>query len=245
MRAADGHLLCQALTLAPLQPTTPHGRTPTLGRPLTHLASVRAVLTDAGEMRSAGAMAIIMGIAGAAAAAPSAPAAGPFALQLRPQFRFAWNISADGILHADMSTNETGWLGFGLSPTAFLTFHGMNHADMVVATWAPSGACRVEDYYNPSDFEKAPQLDTALSGTDDVLSYACSHEDGWTHARWSRRLSTGDLSADWNVTQGWNHIILAAPAGERELAYHGAKSTAVCEIDFFKGLVKKECAIFW
>ena len=54
-----------------------------------------------------------------------AQAAGPFSLQLRPQYTFSWNVSAAGVLHADMSTNESGWIGFGLSPTSFFTFHGM------------------------------------------------------------------------------------------------------------------------
>jgi hypothetical protein len=29
-------------------------------------------------------------------------------------------------------------MGFGLSPTAYLTFHGMNNADIVVASWNSS-----------------------------------------------------------------------------------------------------------
>jgi hypothetical protein len=106
--------------------------------------------------------------------------AGPFSLLLRPQFRFSWNITG-GVMHGDMSTNESGWLGWGLSPTSFLTFHGMNHADIVVASWATTAGaggapCIVEDFFNDSDFEGAPKLDVELGGTDDVLSYSCSAE---------------------------------------------------------------------
>ena len=49
--------------------------------------------------------------------------AGPFSIQLRPEFNFSWTI-ADGLIHANMASNTSSWLGFGLSPTSFLTFHG-------------------------------------------------------------------------------------------------------------------------
>ena len=58
--------------------------------------------------------------------------AGPFSVQLRPEYRLTWQIEG-GAINVTMSTNSSGWLGFGLSPTAFLTFHGMNNADIVTA----------------------------------------------------------------------------------------------------------------
>ena len=74
---------------------------------------------------------------------------------------------ADGRISATMTSNTSSWLGFGLSPTAFLTFHGvftrlahastflqgccadagMNHADIIVGSFPATGngtSCAVE-----------------------------------------------------------------------------------------------------
>ena len=98
--------------------------------------------------------------------------------------------------------------------------------------------------YNDNDFEVTPKLDQALGGTDDVTNASCARVDGWTHARWSRRLATGDYKADWNITSGFNHVILAY-GSSGEFAYHGAHSTAVCELSFHLGKLKAPCKVFW
>jgi hypothetical protein len=91
-----------------------------------------------------------------AVASSATPLFGPFSLALRPSYHLAWSIDADvtglsmGILNVTMRTNTTGWLGLGLSPTSFLTFHGMNHADIVVGSWGGGSAetCSVVDMFN-------------------------------------------------------------------------------------------------
>ena len=40
----------------------------------------------------------------------------------------------------------------------------MNHADIVVGSWDDNATCSVEDYFNDSDFEKYPRLDTSIGG---------------------------------------------------------------------------------
>ena len=172
-----------------------------------------------------------------------------FSISLRPDFRLSWTIHEDaGTIDATMSTNSSGWLGFGLSPSSFFTFHGMNHADIVAASWpahkSPGQGCTISDMYNDNDFEVTPKLDQALGGTDDVTNASCARVDGWTHARWSRRLATGDFKADWNITSGFNHVILAY-GSSGELAYHGPHNTAVCELSFHLGKLKAPCKVFW
>lgn len=174
-----------------------------------------------------------------------------FLVALRPDFRLRWTIrEADRAIDVTMSTNASGWIGFGLSPSSFIGFHGMNHADIVAASWPayqrePGRGCTVTDYYNDNDFEVKPKLDVELGGTDDVRNASCSRVDGWTSARWSRRLATADTRADWNVSRGFNHVILAYGGSTGEFSYHGPRNTAVCELNFFNGSLAKPCTIFW
>ena len=170
---------------------------------------------------------------------------GPFSLLLRPEFRLSWHINTSAAtIHATMGTNASGWTGFGLSPTSFLSFHGMNHADIIVASSNSSSTCTVGDYFNDGDFEGRPALDVEIGGTDDVLSHSCARADGWSTASWSRKLATGDRR-DWNITHsGFLHVIIAHGASQ-EFGYHGSQTTGVCELDFWTGELKKPCLIFW
>ena len=83
----------------------------------------------------------------------------------------------------------------------------MNHADIVVASIV-NGTCNVDDYFNDSNFEGQPKLDTDLGGRNDVLSHSCSFQTGLSEATFSRKISTGD-SKDWPVDKGFQHIIIA------------------------------------
>jgi hypothetical protein len=178
------------------------------------------------------------------ASANSIAAVGPFSLALRPNYHLDWEISSDGVLNATMSTNTSNWLGFGLSPTAFLTFHGMNHADIIVASWNSSTAtCNVEDMFNDSNFEGMPKRDTDIGGTDDVLGFSCAVENGWTKATFTRKLQTGD-KRDWEIKDSFNHVIIAHGASP-SFAYHGTNSTGTCKVNFFDGTLKEPCKIFW
>ena len=187
------------------------------------------------------------------ATAATTPDAGPFSLTLRPSYRLAWEIRG-GILNATMSSNASSWIGFGLSPTPFLKFHGMNHADIVVASWNGTGtSCTVRDYFNPSDFEGAPKLDVDIGGTDDILSFGCAAaagSGGWSSASWSRRLTTADTAHDWPVADdastGYAHVIIAhGQKGERALAYHGFGSTGTCKLRLWNGTLVEPCKVFW
>jgi hypothetical protein len=90
--------------------------------------------------------------------------------------------------------------------------------------YVTSGApCSVEDYFNDSDFEGTPKLDTSIEGSgmvvvcararwwdvssfvpcvllDDILSFSCSAVGNWTSASFTRKLSTGD-KRDWGFDQ--------------------------------------------
>ena len=115
----------------------------------------------------------------------SSPIAGPFTLQLRLEYSLEWEISADSVIHATMSTNATAWIGFGLSPSSFLTFHGMNHADIITASWSDAagmGKCSVDDCFNDSNFEKEPKRDIDIGGSDDVVDFSCNVTDGFRSA---------------------------------------------------------------
>merc|ERR1712113_631777 len=149
---------------------------------------------------------------------------------------------------ATMSTNTSSWLGFGLSPKSFLTFHGMNTADIIAATWDESGsgidACTVTDMFNPSNFEGYPKRDTDINGTQDVTSHGCSVINGWTHASWSRALSTGD-TRDWDIKDiGFSRIILAH-GKSKQFGYHGFGNTGTCKLGLFTGALKEPCKVFW
>ena len=176
---------------------------------------------------------------------------GPFSLQLRPEYRLTWSINmSSSVLRMTMATNTSSWLGFGLSPTAFLTFHGMNHADIVVATFSP---CQVRDYFVNSNFEVPPSLDTSLGGHDDVLSYECNYrtqqlfDAGWTSATFERKLCTGDNATDWQVKEGVSRVIIAhgKPGEARVLSYHGFGATATCKLNLFNGTLSEPCKVFW
>jgi hypothetical protein len=171
--------------------------------------------------------------------------AGPFSLVLRPSYHLDWEISPDGVLNATMSTNTSNWLGFGLSPTAFLTFHGMNNADIVVASWnsSESAKCDVEDMFNDSNFEGAPKRDVDIGGTDDVLGFSCAVVQGWTKATFTRKLLTGD-KRDWEIKDGYNHVIIAH-GKSRSFGYHGKNSTGTCKVNFFDGTLQEPCKVFW
>eukprot|EP00666_Eupelagonemidae_sp_cell4sb_P012723 gene12723-21947_t len=138
----------------------------------------------------------------------------------------------------------------------------MNHADIVVARWndTAQGDCVVEDQFNDGDFEGKPARDvdrdcrssmnglgtTApadIGGRDDFVDVSCARADGWARSGWSRKLSTGD-ARDWNITTGWNHVIIAHGQGP-EYAYHGFGTTGTCVLDFYAGALKQPCKVFW
>ena len=88
----------------------------------------------------------------------------------------------------------------------------------------PDAADASADLFNDSNFEGTPQLDTAIGGSNDVLSSSCTQQDGHTSVSWSRSLSTGD-KRDWNITTGFIPFHrLRTPSALPDLTGHRLRS---------------------
>eukprot|EP01120_Amphizonella_sp_Union-15-10_P003427 TRINITY_DN13845_c0_g1_i1.p1 TRINITY_DN13845_c0_g1~~TRINITY_DN13845_c0_g1_i1.p1 ORF type:complete len:206 (-),score=42.83 TRINITY_DN13845_c0_g1_i1:137-754(-) len=152
--------------------------------------------------------------------------------QLSPAYKIAWTIVED-IFSVNIDVNALAWVGFGwhsenADPN---TEYGMINADTVVAVFSPNGQGTVVDYWSTNFVP--PQPDTQLGGVNNILSYVATQDTiaKTSHVEFKRKLVTGDLKTDWNVTNSVRNVIWAYGTGQ-QFTYHGS-FRGVKAINFF------------
>ncbi len=116
-------------------------------------------------------------------------------------FSLYWSIEGEHIRMA-MKGKTTGWVSLGMEPT-----RKMKDADMIIGWVDENGISSVLDCYSTGDYGPHPP-DTTLGGTDDILDFGGTENDGWTIIEFERLLDTGDakdraIRSDGSLTVIW------------------------------------------
>ncbi|UCG55419.1 MAG: hypothetical protein JSV32_04250, partial [Dehalococcoidia bacterium] len=110
---------------------------------------------------------------------------------------FWW--SDDQYIYIGIRAETTGFVAVGIQPGS-----RMKNADMVFG-FVKNGETNVYDMFSTGDFGPH-QPDVKLGGTNDILEFACSEQDGFTTIEFKRPLDTGD-DYDKPLSKGINKII--------------------------------------
>jgi len=174
-------------------------------------------------------LSIIVFIVGACAKPSPAPAPSPTPLPTMPQPIEIW--SADGIIkareyssnvqHGDYqlfwwSDEQHVYIGIKVKTTGFVAVgiqpgSKMKDADMVLG-FVKNGETNIYDMFSTGDFGPH-QPDIELGGTNDILEFAGSEQDGFTIVEFKRSLNTGD-DYDKTLFKGTNKIIWSYGSGD-------------------------------
>lgn len=99
-------------------------------------------------------------------------------------FEVYWRNDAQ-YLYTAMKAKTLGWIAIGFEPADW-----MKDADIVLG-YVHGGNVTVQDEYSTGNY--GPHVpDTELGGTDDILEYSGSVENGYTIIELKRKMNTGD-----------------------------------------------------
>lgn len=118
------------------------------------------------------------------------------------EFRIYWTIYGDTISMAIVGETQ-GWLSVGFEPS-----QDMKDADMIIGSVDADGNVHVVDAYSTGAFGPHPP-DVELGGTNDILNYGGSENDGRTIIEFERKLVTGDEYDNVIPMEGKLNIIWA------------------------------------
>jgi hypothetical protein len=116
------------------------------------------------------------------------------------RFTLAWTIAGDKIYFA-MAAQTNGWVAVGLDPIVVA-----DNADLLFGWVDGQGRPSMVDAYSLGAYGPFPP-DTKLGGTDDILQYAGTEQEGVTTLEFSRLLNTGDQYDSTISPRGGNKII--------------------------------------
>eukprot|EP01124_Arcella_intermedia_P027227 TRINITY_DN5282_c0_g1_i2.p1 TRINITY_DN5282_c0_g1~~TRINITY_DN5282_c0_g1_i2.p1 ORF type:complete len:2610 (-),score=495.17 TRINITY_DN5282_c0_g1_i2:50-7645(-) len=119
----------------------------------------------------------------------SFPATYSHSIDLSPYYSLHWEpvtLDNDAAVAIKMINSKAGWIGIGFEADD----EGMTNCDMVIGTLSPGGVVSVQDYFSTGLLP--PQLDTSLSGTDDVIGRSSRTEDGGVVVEFVRKLHSTD-----------------------------------------------------
>lgn len=123
--------------------------------------------------------------------------------------------SDEQYVYIGISAKTSGWVAVGFQPG-----RRMKDADMVFG-FVEDGETTVYDLFSTGDFGPHP-LDTELGGTDDILKFGGSEEEGVTTIEFKRALDTGD-EYDKPLSQGINKIIWAYGSDDKLALKHARR----------------------
>lgn len=112
---------------------------------------------------------------------------------------FVYWWSDDQNVYIGIRAKTLGYVAFGIQPGS-----RMKDADMVFG-FVKDGNVTVLDLFSTGDFGPHPE-DTQLGGTNNIIEYGGSENDGFTIIEFKRELSTGD-EYDIPIIKGLNKII--------------------------------------
>lgn len=96
-----------------------------------------------------------------------------------------WRVDGE-IISMAIEGKTNGWVAIGFEPKKI-----MKDADMIFGWVTSEGAVIVEDTYSENETGPHPP-DTELGGTDDILEFGGSENNGWTLIEFKRLLDTDD-----------------------------------------------------
>lgn len=113
-------------------------------------------------------------------------------------YQVSWR-SDDKYVYLGIKARTGGFVAIGIQPGA-----RMKNADMVLA-YVRNGEVVIHDMFSTGDF--GPHLDdTELGGSNDIIEYGGTEENGFTVIEFKRALDTGD-KYDIPLSAGINKII--------------------------------------
>jgi hypothetical protein len=113
-------------------------------------------------------------------------------------YEIYWD-SDDQYVYIGLRARTDGFVAVGIQPGS-----RMKDADMIFG-FVSNGEATVFDMFSTGDFGPHPP-DTELGGTDDILDFGGSEEDGFTTIEFQRALDTGD-EYDLPLSKGTHQII--------------------------------------
>ncbi|MEE9192697.1 MAG: DOMON domain-containing protein [Candidatus Aerophobetes bacterium] len=99
-------------------------------------------------------------------------------------FNISWKNDRE-FLYMALKAKTIGWIAIGFEPTS-----RMKDADMIFG-WVEDGQTTLLDLYSTGSTGPHPP-DLELGGTDDILEFEGSEEDGYTTIEFKRKMDTGD-----------------------------------------------------
>lgn len=115
------------------------------------------------------------------------------------EYELFW-AADESYFYAAMRAATTGWVALGIEPSA-----GMKDADMIMGL-VRGGNVEVYDLFSTGRFGPHPP-DTELGGSNDILEYGGSEQDGSTVVEFKRPLDTSD-EYDHALARGERYRIL-------------------------------------
>jgi|GEM_PF-1659050 len=100
------------------------------------------------------------------------------------RFTISWKNDHE-FLYMALKAETIGWLAIGFEPTS-----RMKDADMVFG-WVEDGQATLLDLYSTGSTGPHPP-DEELGGTNDIIDFEGSEEDGYTIIEFKRKMDTGD-----------------------------------------------------
>ena len=115
-----------------------------------------------------------------------------------------------------LKVKTTGWVSLGIKPTS-----RMKDADMVFG-FVKNGNVTVTDHFSTGNFGPHSP-DTELGGTEDILEFGGSEEEGYTIIEFKRALTTGDKYDNELSKAETNSIIWAYGSTDNPAQKHAAR----------------------
>jgi hypothetical protein len=135
-------------------------------------------------------------------------------------------MNDEDALCAAIVSETSGWVAVGLDPET-----RMQGANFVLG-YVADGATVIQDMFGnrPAGPDSHP-ADEQLGGTDDILAFGGSEQDGLTTIEFCIPLDSGD-EYDKPLVSGTSYpIILAFGAGDDPNSYHSARGYAEISLD--------------
>jgi hypothetical protein len=137
-------------------------------------------------------------------------------------FKVHWTLSGDSITFG-LEAKTTGWVSIGFGSSV------MSGADMVIGWVDSQGSVTVIDSYTQEGSRQHP-ADTNQGGTDDILEFGGSENNGWTRIEFKRLLATGD-NKDQNIpNDGKIEIIWATGNGDNFNDQHNQRGAGTINL---------------
>ena len=133
-----------------------------------------------------------------------------------------WSVVGNTI-YFGLHSPGAGWLAMGLAPDGPM----MRGADIVMG-YIKDGQAFVEDHFG--DTPTSHKHDTAITGSDSLISFAGAEDELGSALEWSRSLATGD-ARDKPLDQGKVFVQLAYADQDDWSTYHSKRNTI--PVDFF------------